>query len=203
MEPGTMKNLLRLALFAMSLTLGACATSRNELVVTVECDPVGAALYSGDKFLGYCEHNQFYYDLDEQSVKSGGFIIEPLTARWVSGANSRLDTQVNLASGYNQYVRFTRPPDFPNASADLDFAIQYRIAKLGSGTGLPTYDYSGAGIYPYQGTVRPDTYVHGYTRSDGTYVQGYRRTLPDASRSNNYSSWGNINPYTGRRGSRQ
>lgn len=33
-----------------------------------------------------------------------------------------------------------------------------------------------------------DQSVRGYTRSDGTYVQGYTRSSPDAYRSNNYGS---------------
>lgn len=33
-----------------------------------------------------------------------------------------------------------------------------------------------------------DKSVRGYTRSDGTYVQGYTRSSPDAYRSNNYGS---------------
>lgn len=43
-------------------------------------------------------------------------------------------------------------------------------------------------------------YVPGYFRADGTYVQGYYRTAPDHSRYNNYSTRGNVNPYTGRAG---
>ena len=31
-----------------------------------------------------------------------------------------------------------------------------------------------------------DTYVHGYTRSNGTYVAPHVRTTPDSSRANNY-----------------
>jgi hypothetical protein len=42
------------------------------------------------------------------------------------------------------------------------------------------------------------TYVDGYTRKDGTYVQGHWRSAPDHSPYNNYSYPGNTNPYTGR-----
>lgn len=44
--------------------------------------------------------------------------------------------------------------------------------------------------------------VRGYYRSSGTYVQPYYRTSPDSYRSNNYSSRGNYNPYTGRYGTK-
>lgn len=43
-------------------------------------------------------------------------------------------------------------------------------------------------------------YVKGHYRSNGNYVNGYNRTAPDGNRSNNYSSRGNYNPYTGKRG---
>ena len=45
-----------------------------------------------------------------------------------------------------------------------------------------------------------DVYVRGYHRSDGTYVQPHYRTAPDSNPWNNYSSKGNINPYTGKGG---
>ncbi len=49
-------------------------------------------------------------------------------------------------------------------------------------------------------TANADQNVSGYTRSDGTYVQGYTRSSPDNSYNNNYSVQGNTNPYTGRAG---
>ena len=49
-------------------------------------------------------------------------------------------------------------------------------------------------------TAYADQYVNGYYRSNGTYVNGYYRTTPDNNIYNNYSTKGNINPYTGVRG---
>lgn len=43
-----------------------------------------------------------------------------------------------------------------------------------------------------------DVWVNGYTRSNGTYVQGYYRSSPDSNPYNNYSYPGNLNPYTGK-----
>lgn len=45
-----------------------------------------------------------------------------------------------------------------------------------------------------------DIRVKGYYRSNGTYVQPHYRTSPDNSLFNNYSTKGNVNPYTGRKG---
>jgi hypothetical protein len=48
--------------------------------------------------------------------------------------------------------------------------------------------------------VLADEYVQGYYRKDGTYVQGYHRTTPDNNPYNNFSTRGNVNPYTGQSG---
>lgn len=48
-----------------------------------------------------------------------------------------------------------------------------------------------------------DTWVNGYTKRDGTHVQGHHRSSPDQYRYNNYSSQGNTNPYTGQRGTQR
>lgn len=45
-------------------------------------------------------------------------------------------------------------------------------------------------------------HVNSYTRSDGTFVQSHYRTAPNYSRSDNWSSSGNYNPYTGAAGTR-
>jgi hypothetical protein len=50
------------------------------------------------------------------------------------------------------------------------------------------------------GTALAGNYVNGYTRKDGTYVQPHYRSAPDNNRYNNYSTQGNVNPYTGQSG---
>jgi len=46
-----------------------------------------------------------------------------------------------------------------------------------------------------------DEFVRGYVRKDGTYVQPHYRSSPNRSTLDNYSTRGNVNPYTGERGS--
>ncbi len=48
-----------------------------------------------------------------------------------------------------------------------------------------------------------DVYVNGYFRRDGTYVGGHHRTAPNRTTVDNFSTRGNVNPYTGRRGSKR
>jgi hypothetical protein len=43
-------------------------------------------------------------------------------------------------------------------------------------------------------------HVRGYVKKDGTYVQPHVRTSPNSTKADNYSSKGNVNPYTGKRG---
>jgi hypothetical protein len=43
-------------------------------------------------------------------------------------------------------------------------------------------------------------YVNGYTKSNGTYVQGYYRTAPNNTINDNFSTYPNVNPYTGKTG---
>jgi len=42
--------------------------------------------------------------------------------------------------------------------------------------------------------------VDGYTKKNGTYVAPHQRTSPDSSFHNNWSTKGNSNPYTGKKG---
>lgn len=47
-----------------------------------------------------------------------------------------------------------------------------------------------------------DVYVNGYTRQDGTYVQPHYRSNPNSTVEDNYSTYPNVNPYTGEQGHR-
>lgn len=43
-------------------------------------------------------------------------------------------------------------------------------------------------------------YVSGYTKSNGTYVAGHYRTAPNTTKNDNFSTYPNVNPYTGKQG---
>lgn len=45
-------------------------------------------------------------------------------------------------------------------------------------------------------------HVNGYTRKDGTYVAPHMRSSPNQTKTDNYSTLGNLNPYTGQPGTR-
>jgi hypothetical protein len=51
-------------------------------------------------------------------------------------------------------------------------------------------------------TVLGDVYVRGYYREDGIYVKPHYRSDPDGDFYNNWSTYPNVNPYTGKIGTR-
>jgi hypothetical protein len=47
------------------------------------------------------------------------------------------------------------------------------------------------------------TYVPGYYRSNGSYVKPHYRSSPNSTQTDNYSTYGNRNPYTGSYGTKK
>lgn len=45
-------------------------------------------------------------------------------------------------------------------------------------------------------------HVRGYYRKDGRYVAPHERTAPNKTKNDNYSTRGNVNPYTGKSGTK-
>lgn len=58
------------------------------------------------------------------------------------------------------------------------------------------------GMVPAFSAKSGDVSVRGYTRKDGTYVSPHMRSAPDKIFDNNWSTRGNVNPYTGAVGTR-
>lgn len=44
--------------------------------------------------------------------------------------------------------------------------------------------------------------VKGHIRKNGSYVKPYRKTNSDSRKYNNWSTKGNVNPYTGKKGTK-
>lgn len=42
--------------------------------------------------------------------------------------------------------------------------------------------------------------VNGYVKRDGTYIAPHHRSSPNGTKTDNYSTKGNTNPYTGKEG---
>lgn len=82
------------------------------------------------------------------------------------------------------------------ASANVD-------AKGGSRSGGKSSSYSTSRASPGPGTgaKSQSTQVRSYTKKDGTHVQAAKRSTADKNFNNNWSTKGNSNPSTGKRGS--
>lgn len=57
-------------------------------------------------------------------------------------------------------------------------------------------------LFALTGPVAAQVYVSPYVKKDGTFVQGHYRSSPNSTTLDNYSTRGNVNPYTGQRGTR-
>ena len=89
---------------------------------------------------------------------------------------------------------------------------QYLVPNLGQPYGgtwrwtqpaMPQPYYGGyyGGYYqPSYGSGASSAYVRPYLRRDGSYVPGHYRSSPDGNLCNNWSTWPNVNPYTGKPG---
>lgn len=72
-------------------------------------------------------------------------------------------------------------------------------------TGRKRDSYPGTGGIRIEGRgANPDyVQVRGYYRKDGTYVRPHRRSRADKTQANNWSTSGNSNPFTGKKGNRR
>ena len=117
--------------------------------------------------------------------------------------------------GRNRARRDQRKPRFSREDSPCSQDVRWRLAQ-GSGKVTPPPNTSirstqmkrlillalatltiAASVIEAQRSKR----VKGYVRkSTGTYVAPHRRTVSDRTKHNNYSTKGNVNPYTGKKG---
>ena len=76
------------------------------------------------------------------------------------------------------------------------------IARDSLGESMNPWNYALASVLMMLGVAdaQAQVRVKGYTRKDGTYVAPHYRSTPNSSRYDNYSTKGNYNPYTGKKG---
>lgn len=102
--------------------------------------------------------------------------------------------------GYVGGVRSVTPDEYNDWHNN-----QYRSYNRSSYSGYscPKYYTSSYGGHVGTGSNPNSEYVHGYVRQDGTVVGGYYRTQANDTVLDNYSTYGNYNPYTGRYGTKR
>jgi hypothetical protein len=66
-----------------------------------------------------------------------------------------------------------------------------------------TYSFSGSSSHLSSShSSTRSVSVHGYTKKNGTVVAPYHRSAPDHTKANNWSTKGNVNPYTDKVGTK-
>lgn len=93
----------------------------------------------------------------------------------------------------------TKPASATATEAMTKLTIIALLLALSSITWAKGGGHSGSSSKDSGGTHS----VRGYTTKDGTYVAPHRATNPDGSKSNNWSQKGNVNPDTGKPGTKQ
>jgi hypothetical protein len=120
-----------------------------------------------------------------------------LDTRWLTTTGTQGSTgAVATAPARAKTQLSTRPADARPVSRSAATAPETATAYSTPPAYSRYYDYDYRPAVGYH-------FVNGYYRWDGTYVIGHFRTNPDDSFWNNWSSYGNVNPYTGRVGTKR
>lgn len=103
-----------------------------------------------------------------------------------------------------QNVRFNNSIEIPVTKTILAFTA---LTMLSLVTTSESYAKGGSRGGSHASSSRSSSHgtshsVRGYTKKNGTYVAPHRKTSPDKAKSNNYDSKGNVNPNTGKEGTK-
>jgi hypothetical protein len=80
----------------------------------------------------------------------------------------------------------------------IGLASALMVPKVATAGGYRRYDQSQMKVYSLHSPVR----VRSYVRHNGQYVGPHFRTAPNHTKLDNWSTRGNVNPYTGRIGTK-
>lgn len=80
-------------------------------------------------------------------------------------------------------------------------ALSSSALAKGGGGGHSSSGYSDSHSYS-SGTSSGSHSTSGYTKSNGTYVAPSHATNPNGTKADNWSTKGNVNPYTGKEGTK-
>lgn len=107
----------KLIVISLAMSLAACS---SQVMLTIESEPPGAAVYEGDRLYGTTPVT-LNYDGDNDFTNGGCMGTMPIRVEWNSGAEARLST-INLCASQTsrQAYTFAYPDGFPtDDSADL------------------------------------------------------------------------------------
>jgi hypothetical protein len=94
---------------------------------------------------------------------------------------------------------------FAGVATDAKFAATKRLAPAANAEGVQKMKKALLGIFVallVPTSLSAQVRVQGYVNKNGTYVAPYYRSSPNSTKLDNYSTQGNVNPYTGKLGTR-
>jgi endonuclease YncB( thermonuclease family) len=148
-----------------------------------------------DVCLNQIQEGFAWHDKEDASLQTASererYALAESTARtdviglWMRGSTTPPSEHPATGAIENQPPALITPSQVPSHSQP----------STSTSTGSP----SGSSQTSATGTVN----VRGYFRKDGTYVESHRRTAPDGNFDNNWSTYGNINPDTGKLGTKR
>lgn len=139
-------------------------------------------------------------------------VPELLLAGAILGITIPLVVEAGKYNGYSPLVYgFTNPyfvPSYaPVYSNSLGIGPSLITAPGSNSLTTPAIYNPYSRLWPFQSSSSYSnpgwSWTNGYTRKNGTYVAPYRHTNADPYFGNNWSTRGNINPFTGRRGTKR
>jgi len=91
-----------------------------------------------------------------------------------------------------------------NRESEVKTFLMFAVAVLGLSVGLSAAARGGSHYHAPRSSYSSHSteHVSGYVRKNGTYVAPYYRTAPNSTKLDNWSTKGNVNPYTGKPGTR-
>ena len=118
------------------------------------------------------------------------FELERIHNDRIEAINREVNSNIN-----NQ--RFNYKTNKPRNDFKIEKSYEFEYLKSKNYNTIDDYKYNTTNYNSSSGTNSNHVFVEGYTKSNGTYVQGYYRTAPNSSIYDNFSTKPNINPYTG------
>ena len=113
----------------IGLLMAACSVS-NEVLLQIDSNPKGAKIFKEGKFVGDAPI-VVSHQLTEEDKRRGFFMLMPLSARWLSGAEYHSKgMSIPLADGAFQNLQFQRPLGAPGEVVDANYGIE--LLKLGA-----------------------------------------------------------------------
>lgn len=81
-------------------------------------------------------------------------------------------------------------------------ALSSSAFAKGGGGGHNSSGYSGSHLYTSGTSLTGSHSTSGYMKSNGTHVAPSHATNPNGTKADNWSTKGNVNPYTGKEGAK-